>query len=242
MAEALRYTQTNGTRPLRESIAALYPGATADHVLVTNGGAEANYITTWNLVEPGDEVVMMVPNFMQTWGLARAFGANLTDWPLLAPATNASGRGEGGWRVDLDGLEQITSARTKLIVDLQPEQPDRRAVRGRRSRSHRRHRRPARQLDRLRRDLSRRRARRPGNADALGPLRSRHRHQRAVEGVRAAGPAHRLDRGAAVAASRRSGRITTTRRSRQARSATRSRAARSSRPRASACSPALATS
>jgi aspartate/methionine/tyrosine aminotransferase len=39
MAEALRYTQTNGTRPLRESIAALYPGATADHVLVTNGGA-----------------------------------------------------------------------------------------------------------------------------------------------------------------------------------------------------------
>ena len=42
---------------------------------VTNGGAEANYITTWNLVEPGDEVVMMVPNFMQAWGLARAFGA-----------------------------------------------------------------------------------------------------------------------------------------------------------------------
>jgi len=123
MAEALRYTQTNGTRPLRESIAALYPGATADHVLVTNGGAEANYITTWNLAEPGDEIVMMVPNFMQTWGLARAFGANLTAWPLIAPGTNASGRGEGGWRVDVDGLEQITSARTKLIAICNPNNP-----------------------------------------------------------------------------------------------------------------------
>jgi len=143
MAEALRYTQTNGTRPLRESIAALYPGATADHVLVTNGGAEANYITTWKLAEPGDEIVMMVPNFMQTWGLARAFGAKLTAWPLLAPATNASNkatsgegghrhaeaasnkatRGEGGWRVDLDGLEQITSARTKLIAICNPNNP-----------------------------------------------------------------------------------------------------------------------
>ena len=42
LAECLRYTQTNGTVPLREAIAAFYPGATADHVQVTNGGAEAN--------------------------------------------------------------------------------------------------------------------------------------------------------------------------------------------------------
>src|SRR5262249_12666288 len=72
LREPLRYTQSNGTIHLRESIAALYPGATADNVQVTNGGSEANFVTTWNLVEPGDEVVLMVPNYMQTWGLARA--------------------------------------------------------------------------------------------------------------------------------------------------------------------------
>ena len=65
---------------------------------MTNGGAEANYITTWNLVEPGDEVVMMVPNYMQTWGLARAFGATVKEWPLGA----SDGRRGGGWSVDLD--------------------------------------------------------------------------------------------------------------------------------------------
>src|SRR5258706_4260317 len=123
LAESLRYTQTNGTRPLRESIAALYPGATADHVQVTNGGAEANYITTWNLAQPGDEVVMMVPNFMQTWGLARAFGANLTAWPLIAPDADGPGRGEGEWRVDLDGLERLATARTRLIAICNPNNP-----------------------------------------------------------------------------------------------------------------------
>ena len=45
-AERLRYTQSNGTEPLRSAIASLYAGATVDHVQVTNGGAEANYITT----------------------------------------------------------------------------------------------------------------------------------------------------------------------------------------------------
>ena len=115
LAERLRYTQTNGSEPLRASIAALYPGATARHVQVTNGGAEANYITTWHLVEPGDEVVMMVPNYMQTHGLVRAFGGALREWPLVV---------EGGrWRADVDALERLVSPRTKLIVVCNPNNP-----------------------------------------------------------------------------------------------------------------------
>jgi aspartate/methionine/tyrosine aminotransferase len=131
--ESLRYTQTNGTPPLRDAIAACYPGAAADHVQVTNGGAEANYITTWNLVEPGDEVVMMVPNFMQTWGLVRAFGAVVKEWPLVPPSQANHGdaghgraeaaRGEGGWRIDTDALERLMSSRTKLIVICNPNNP-----------------------------------------------------------------------------------------------------------------------
>src|SRR5689334_8502443 len=54
-AERLRYTQTNGTVPLREAIAAMHRDATADHVQVTNGGSEANFITMMHLVQPGDE-------------------------------------------------------------------------------------------------------------------------------------------------------------------------------------------
>src|SRR5262245_36791710 len=118
MTEALRYTQSNGTVPLRSGIAALYPGATPDHIQVTNGGSEANYVTLWNLVEPGDEVVLMVPNYMQTWGLARAFGGTVKEWPLV------DARGAGGrWRPDVDALARLVSARTKLIIICNPNNP-----------------------------------------------------------------------------------------------------------------------
>ena len=115
--EALRYSQSNGTVPLRSTIAALYPGTTIDHVQVTNGGSEANYITTWNLVEPGDDVVMMVPNYMQTRGLARAFGATVKEWPLTQAADNIP------WRVDCDALERLVTPRTKLIIICNPNNP-----------------------------------------------------------------------------------------------------------------------
>src|SRR5579864_8536707 len=115
LAEPLRYTQSNGTAPLRSSVAALYPGATANHVQVTNGGAEANYVTTWHLVEPGDEVVMMVPNYMQTWGLARAFGGVVKEWPLSLAGER--------WHVDVEAIDQLVTPRTKLILICNPNNP-----------------------------------------------------------------------------------------------------------------------
>src|SRR5438309_1122059 len=115
--ESLRYTQSNGTIALRQTIASMYPGATPDHVQVTSGGSEANYVTTWNLVEPGDEVVLMVPNYMQTWGLARAFGGAVKQWPL------AIGGSPARWMVDCAGLEQLVSSRTKLIIICNPNNP-----------------------------------------------------------------------------------------------------------------------
>jgi aspartate/methionine/tyrosine aminotransferase len=117
MQEALRYTQSNGTPALRNLIATQYPGATADHIQVTNGGAEANYLVVWNLVEPGDDVVMMVPNYMQTRGLARAFGASVREWPLVRPA------GSAGWRVEADRLVDLVTPQTKLIIICNPNNP-----------------------------------------------------------------------------------------------------------------------
>jgi aspartate/methionine/tyrosine aminotransferase len=117
--QELAYTQSNGTPSLRAAVAALYPGATVDHVQVTNGGSEANYLATWNLVEPGDEVVMMVPNYMQTWGLVRGFGGKIRKWPLREATVNGSAR----WRPDLDELRTLVTPRTKLIVVCNPNNP-----------------------------------------------------------------------------------------------------------------------
>lgn len=119
LEQELVYIQSNGTGDLRRLVAAMYPGASEDHVEVTNGGSEANYISVWNLVEPGDEVVMMVPNYMQAWGLARGFGAVVKPWALREITDGDAPR----WRPDFDELRRLVSPRTKLILICNPNNP-----------------------------------------------------------------------------------------------------------------------
>src|SRR5215204_5086021 len=69
LAEPLRYPQTNGTPELRTLISSMYAGAGLNHVQVTNGGSEANCIALMHLVEPSDDVIVMMPNYMQVRGL-----------------------------------------------------------------------------------------------------------------------------------------------------------------------------
>jgi aspartate/methionine/tyrosine aminotransferase len=113
--EPLAYTQSNGTIPLRERIAALYPAASADRIQVTNGGSEANFVSLWQLVEAGDEIVMMTPNYMQAWGLVRGFGGIVREWPL---------RLDGGrWQADVDALEALVTPSTRAILICAPNNP-----------------------------------------------------------------------------------------------------------------------
>ncbi len=110
----LGYPQTNGSEELRGRIAALYPGARAEDVLLTCGGAEANYLVTWGLVERGDEVIFMQPNYMQVAGLARGFGADVKPWWL---------REELQWAPDVDELSRVVTSKTKMIAVCNPSNP-----------------------------------------------------------------------------------------------------------------------
>jgi aspartate/methionine/tyrosine aminotransferase len=110
----LGYTQTNGTIPLRERIAALYPGVGLEQVLATAGSSEANFLLMWSLIEPGDEVLFELPNYMQMGGLLKAFGAEVKPFRL---------RESLGWQPDLDELKKLVTSRTKLIVLTNPNNP-----------------------------------------------------------------------------------------------------------------------
>ncbi len=114
LATELNYPQANGIVELRENIAALYPGATPDHVLVTIGCAEANYLSIHTLLEPGDEMVMMLPNYMQIWGIGRNHGLVIKAFHLDE---------ERGWAPDLGQLDEVVTEKTRLIAVCNPNNP-----------------------------------------------------------------------------------------------------------------------
>jgi aspartate/methionine/tyrosine aminotransferase len=110
----LYYPEVNGTALLRERIAALYPNATANNILVTVGAAQANSLVCGTLLERGDEVIVVSPGYRQVWGLARNLGCVVKELEL---------RPEDDWRLDLDELDKLAGAKTKLIAVVNPNNP-----------------------------------------------------------------------------------------------------------------------
>ena len=110
----LGYLQTDGTSQLKEKICDIYPGAREKNVLVTTGLAEANYLLTWSTVEPGEEAVFMLPNYMQIAGLMRSFGANVKTFHLKEDLE---------WNPDPDELSSLITEDTKVISITNPNNP-----------------------------------------------------------------------------------------------------------------------
>jgi aspartate/methionine/tyrosine aminotransferase len=114
MKTDLDYAYANGDPELRANIARMYNSATMKNVLVTVGAIEANYIVTQTLVNKGDEIVIMLPNYMQIWGISKNRDYQIKTFSLLE---------ENDWAPDLDKLEQIVSDKTKLIAICNPNNP-----------------------------------------------------------------------------------------------------------------------
>jgi aspartate/methionine/tyrosine aminotransferase len=110
----LGYSQSNGTDLLRGRIAALYPGVAAEQVLVTTGSSEANFAICWRLLEAGDKVAIMLPNYLQTWGLGRTFGADVRPFHLHE---------EKQWEPFAEEIRSAIAPGTKLVVVTNPHNP-----------------------------------------------------------------------------------------------------------------------
>jgi aspartate/methionine/tyrosine aminotransferase len=112
----LYYPEVNGTKALRERIAALYHDAKPGDVLVTVGAAQANWLVCNTLLEPGDEVLVISPGYRQVWGLAKNLGCVVKEVQL---------RPENNWRLDLSELESLAGSRQgpKLIAIVNPNNP-----------------------------------------------------------------------------------------------------------------------
>ncbi|MEE2897520.1 MAG: aminotransferase class I/II-fold pyridoxal phosphate-dependent enzyme [Gemmatimonadota bacterium] len=110
----LGYGQSNGSDGLRHLIADLYPGATAASVLVTVGGAEANFTCFWHLFESEGKAAIILPTYGQVPGLLESFGSRLSPVQLLE---------QNGWQPDLEALERALAEGVRFVLVTNPNNP-----------------------------------------------------------------------------------------------------------------------
>ena len=110
----LVYPQTNGIPELRDAIAALYPYATRDNVIVTVGAIQANFSTMLAVMQPHDELAVMTPNYSQLWGAAQNHGFTTRTFSLDQSQN---------WALNVDELNAAVTPRTKLIAICNPNNP-----------------------------------------------------------------------------------------------------------------------
>lgn len=111
----LGYPLSEGSIETRANVAEWFPSATAENVTVVNGGSEANFLTLLALLDPGDRLAFMVPNYMQGAALGRAVGAGTDTFRLELR--------DGRWGLDIGSLEAAVGPQTRVVMVCNPNNP-----------------------------------------------------------------------------------------------------------------------
>jgi len=110
----LGYSEARGTAELRGMLAATYRRGDPDHVLVTTGAIEANYLLFNVLLDAGDHMIAPYPAYQQLYSVPKAIGCDVSLWHV-GPET--------AYRYDVDALERLVTPRTKVIIVNTPHNP-----------------------------------------------------------------------------------------------------------------------
>ncbi len=113
-ARRLTYGDITGAPAFKEGVCALYHTIRPEEIVTTHGAAGANHHVFYSLVEPGDEVVSVMPSYQQLTSIPEGFGADLRVMRL---------RREHGYLPDLDELRSLVTGKTKLICLNNPNNP-----------------------------------------------------------------------------------------------------------------------
>ncbi|KAE8393977.1 long-chain fatty acid transporter [Aspergillus alliaceus] len=119
LATKLTYGAIRGSERLRGTLANLYSVKTptplpSDHVLITPGAIQANFLLLYSLVGPGDHVICHYPTYQQLYSVPTSLGAEVSLW---------KSKENNGWKLDVDELKQMIRPNTKLIILNNPQNP-----------------------------------------------------------------------------------------------------------------------
>ena len=110
----LTYGHIEGSPGFKEGICSLYETIKPENILTTHGGIGANSLTISAIVEPGDEVVSILPTYQQLYSIPEALGAKVNILPLNM---------ENRFLPDLDRLSGYMNDNVKLVCINNPHNP-----------------------------------------------------------------------------------------------------------------------
>jgi aspartate/methionine/tyrosine aminotransferase len=110
----LGYTEVPGSLELRSAVGGRYERIQPEDVLTLAAAEEGIFITYHALLRAGDHVVVEAPCYGSAVEVARSTGADVSLWRR---------RHEDGWAYDLDELESLLRADTRLIYLNSPHNP-----------------------------------------------------------------------------------------------------------------------
>ena len=111
---SLDYGSITGSERLKYAIQSLYTNQELKNITVTHGAIGANQLIFYSLLEPGDEVVCVVPAYQQHYSIPESIGANVKLYFL---------KEENNWLPDMEELSQVVTSKTKLLCLNNPNNP-----------------------------------------------------------------------------------------------------------------------
>ena len=110
----LTYGDIKGAPEFRQGICGLYRTLKAENIVPTHGAAGANHHVFYSLIEPGDEVISIMPTYQQLYSIPESLGAKVKILNLTA---------ENGYHVDLQALKELVTDHTRMICINNPNNP-----------------------------------------------------------------------------------------------------------------------
>ncbi len=111
---SLHYGHFYGSERLLAAISSLYENAGPECILTTHGGTGANNLVMNALVEPGDNVVAIVPNYQQHYSIPASLGAEIRFLHL---------NWQDDYSLNVNDLMALVDRKTKLITLSNPNNP-----------------------------------------------------------------------------------------------------------------------
>ncbi len=114
------YTENAGLPGLREALAERYAdihGVTLapGEILITASGVQALNVSIRCVIDPGDEAIILTPNWPNAAAIVNLFGGNAVEIPFIKDG--------GRHTIDFDALASALGPKTKLLAYTSPSNP-----------------------------------------------------------------------------------------------------------------------